>query len=1404
EAKGAAGQGFGGAYVSGGSESGQYNIFNLSAGEYVLTARAPGFGGATRNLTVANTDLFNVEMPTMTTGAKIVGTVTVTGSTRTLAQIAATDPEKPGYVRVFVNAWSPQTYQFGFAETLFLAADMDTLQATVILSTTVALKGLDAGTYTIDSFIAGSKGDFSPSVSNPKSATLAAGQPQVDFGTVAYVENTGRIDLTVKIPAGSSDFGNVMFFLKDVNSDWSESMSALGFDGVDLSVPSQASMSVAHGDQELEVVVTYLTTGASIKRRLSLKNGQISSQVLDFSVATQSYEIAGAITNKLTDPDFNTFAGIRVNGINDPPAGYPATYSTTTARVIATKRDFSSFATEVDVSIFDSVNSRIGFISDAGTYTIRGLTPGTWIVRTIDIKDEGGLIVAPAQEKTVTVIGQSVSGVDFSLTEGFTVSGALAYANSVEDARRYFITVRNSRGEIVRSTFTAIGDPLTGTPDNSVDYSFTNLPAGGFYTVTVQALTLPAKYSSRPLRVPDPATTPGGLQASMSNQNIELTLGGVIMGKLRDANSGLTFTSRNKDRLPKGFKIYAVANPWVDGGFAQLISTQSFMGVAVETRNLIDENGNFKLGPIITDAAYDLHIEQERWDFSQAAQGSINFTPVVKSGIVLVAGQTKDLGDIDLTQGVAVKGVVKDGAGNVLANLTVRGVPVGANTFVNEVRTDGSGAYKLWVSSALSKLYDITAAPRERSDEAGTSAASSVFAPQTIRVDLNRTMRADFRLNRAGLKMKGKIATSDGAPLSYPFGNDNVGFPGASVHLQPQGVAIVGKDPLGDIEVITGPDGSFNVPRLSTGVYIIRAASLGYSVKEATFSVSGGASNEVDIGTVTVTQGATVKGAILKVDPTVASGYSAPRKSEVFQVLAANQGFTEFVTGRLEVDPVTETITKYQITGFEPGVTYSIGLAAEGTGDLVFPQEGANVVFAQEESTATKSIDLTYKPNTVDIRADLKAQAIGSDEFVVTFMLSKPLRNQTDLDSDLDGIFVVSSYTKSGTLLSTPDSTGTLGSKELSTDRKKLTAIYTKAAGEGRFSVLVRARLSEKDAATGESILLEKVFDFYTNITLAANERISNMAGGSVALEAGQDENEKSELNFEPGTFTSTDTLTAAPTLQVDVGIRRSTSTNGGVGAGAASRGMMAAIRETMMLPNSVPEEMGEAMRALLASEVSVNPLSSFYEIFLPAGISTQLKRKAALTLTYDPTLVTTAALNTMNVFYYNTLTKQYSLEDNGKAIDATNKTITVNVDHFSTFVVLASTPVATSTTVFAGAGIEVYNFPNPFDLTTKTKSLNTNPGSGSFTSGQSITTEGTIIRFTLPAAVTGVVRIRIYDVTGDLIREIDNGELAGGAYYYQVWDGRNHAGKQVASGVYIGELSVAGQKKFFKMAVIR
>jgi hypothetical protein len=79
--------------------------------------------------------------------------------------------------------------------------------------------------------------------------------------------------------------------------------------------------------------------------------------------------------------------------------------------------------------------------------------------------------------------------------------------------------------------------------------------------------------------------------------------------------------------------------------------------------------------------------------------------------------------------------------------------------------------------------------------------------------------------------------------------------------------------------------------------------------------------------------------------------------------------------------------------------------------------------------------------------------------------------------------------------------------------------------------------------------------------------------------------------------------------------------------------------------------------------------------------------------------------------------------------------------------------------------------------------------------------TGSTTLRFELPRASS--VRLRILDVAGRVVRELDTSERSAGAHGV-VWDSRDGKGSPVAPGVYFAELSAGDARETQKLTLVR
>jgi hypothetical protein len=1407
----------GGAFINGGAITAPYSISGFDAGSYLLRANAQGFS-ATAPLTVVvvgTTAVTGQNFPNFGSGASITGTITATGA--------------PDGSQIYINAWSPGSFNFG-----------STVVYTSAGAAPYALNGLDTGaTYQLYANIngGGSNNNTQYDLTFP-----AGGFPIKVFPPSAAMNFTlapasGVVSGLIILRAGASDFLNVTIngiTLASPKPDEvgraftqiSTSLPNFSCGGLPTSSPSSSpvagfcpnSMSSAtflvtgENTNTLDIRFLHASSGQSTRQTLSIVNGSTVSFTADLRALT--YSIDGSLIDQITDPLFNTSDKIVANAPLIGPLGYPAGLSSTTARVVAVRQEIDTYGTTISTA-FNPVTSRVGFLVASGTFTIPNVPNGVYLVRTPDLRScSTCAIVAPSVGRLVTVSNASLSNVTLTLSDGYSVAGTIQLDGGMQDAAVFDIRILNRRQEVVRTATAYLGDVGLNQSAGSVDYAFTNLPAGEFYTMVVKGRNLPVKYAGRPIKFPDPALSPTGLQSNLTHQDVLLQRAAYIIGRLKDNATGERIGALNAGLLAPNFAISATANPWVEGGYVTVASSMS--------NRPIEADGYFRVGPLVPDVSYDLRLAQATWDPNFLASGSQNYAPVTVSGIKPTSGEIRDVGTVGLGQGQSVTGVVRSTTtGLALGNIKVTARPsFGGDALVVQTFTNSAGSYSLWVSSLVSNQFNLTAAPRD-----GNQASDGNYYGTVVlsNVNLQTQTTADFLLTPLAAVVTGQLVVADaatGGALSYPFG-DKRGFPSGAINLQPVGV--VPNNPLGDIEAATDERGFFTVPGLSSGVYSLHATSLGYAVYNATVQVSGAtfhiflgsntASNDLPGGVLTLLRGATATGRILKSDG------SAPNSSEVVGVAAANFGSGEFVVGSVETDPVARTVNAYTISGFKPGVSYSIVLLSGSNGkEVSFPAEGAGVLFSAAESTTTKTINLTYRPAALDCLGTAKALDAARSRFQVKIDCLKPLRQETAADDDLTTILTLSTFTSLGAALAAPNGAGVLNNPSNSTNRRQLTAIYTLAPLETRFSMRIRASASEVDPRTGSNFAIDKVFDFYAGLDSSADGRATNINGGSVGLNpSAQDEllglDERSRIDLPPGAFgEGADSLpdasvTAKATTTVNVSMTKGRDQQLAKALSIAAQGFAPAALSVADVPAAFPAEMWSAMsqyrtQASTTQVGGANPLSAFYSIFLPAGIRHQLKQRADLTLSYSLATSTGTADDKIQVWFYNATLGRFVLENTNRRLDPVNKTVTVSVDHFSTFVVLDTPPVLVVNGSFGGADIAVANFPNPSDCTVHSNIAKNSTLFGG--GGVHNPFLGTMIRTSIPSGDAAELKFNIYTVAGEKIRTIANGVQTAGRTYYTNWDCKNDDGRVIASGVYIGEAIHGTRRKFFKIAIIK
>lgn len=1346
----------------------RYQLYGLAPGQWTFRAQVQGYRSQSISVNISTSDVYGgttdyADFATFTAGGGVTGTVQVIGDTTNLGSSSGggscCGTQGPaGTFSLFVNAWSPTSYQ-GAWKTVYIATHPTTSSAAYTLT------GLDDGTYQVYSFLSG----FQMEPPGQKVVTVSNGVGSLDL---TFRKLSGRIDINLSLP-GDSDPTKVSYEVQ-LDQRYGNGGDPNQTSGGNLSgyfVTTSTSVT-GLGTGLYRVIVEDKTPGHGLRKEVAVSviNGVTSTVNIDLNQT--SFSISGTVS----------FQGSLI---------LPSTWSVTVSSADGLNA-VTSTASLVQVFSFPLPEHFYGsdvkptkstiLIPDGNgnaTFNVPGLLPGTYLVRVQEDLNPpmnfGGPGSSGSQPEFATtnqvanITNGSVSGVALTLSNGVELSGTISRPDSDTDTRAFRLTLRRSDN---LSVFTS---SATSTGAGTASYKFQHLAAGD-YILEVQEQTyqtsgggttsgamsfIPPKYAVAPKRI-----TIGG---SSVTQDISLQKAGVIVGQLRDSDSNTLITSNNKSQfLPSNFYVNAQANPWFEGGYASAEwDHNGGNGIGISSTT-----GQFSIYRVIPDLFYDVSFRRSEGglDDQSAAKGQKAYAALVKGGIRVTEGQTVDLGIVDLKQGVSISGIVKDVEGTPLSNIRVQAIPSitqgGDNKWqlTVEAFTNDKGQYVLQGVDRDKLYYDVVAAPRFEAGDLLSTLGGKKYGTETLQmIDVTKASareNVDFALTEANGVLSGKVVTIDGGALQEPF-NESGNFTQnvARVVLHQEGAVSSNDDPLGEIEEVTDTQGNFSINTLKPGSYVMRVISVGYVTYKKNVVVSAG---QTSVGTITLEKGASVSGTITKPDG------SNPSTDEVNMVVGVDEDFQEFVFGSVKSNKDANIVTGYTLTGFKTGLNYSL-MIISGSDDLL--EAKSNLVFSA--STETKTINLLYRPAPPTVFA---TQSRVGNQVTIRFFSTHKFRNLTPDDSDLSKIVTLTS------------GKGAITTQSMSSSRDTITVVYDIPSNESSFKVRLNftSIIVDPDSASGANFTFDKEFHFFGGVGRMRRVSIANATGGNAKMEGipmGE--------NFTSGCFS------VDRSSRVEVILLSATSlddlSGGAPAAAPAARAQSVMGAAQRLGPAAYPSE---SLFKAVNLAPAVSPFSDFYEILLPAGISHTLKKEALLTLHYDSSVTDPSKIN---VYYFDPGNNVFLLEANKRVVDTKNKTITVAVTHASTFVVLQNNAAVVGANDYTGQEIFVYNFPNPFNLKTKTVSLNNAPSAPTQTIG------GTMIKYALPVGKTGTVKIEIYTMVGELVRTITQDSPTGGTYYYVEWNGKNDAGKNVASGVYLARMTLnGGEEKFFKMAVIK
>jgi hypothetical protein len=251
----------------------------------------------------------------------------------------------------------------------------------------------------------------------------------------------------------------------------------------------------------------------------------------------------------------------------------------------------------------------------------------------------------------VRVATADATGQTLGVIDGYDVKGTIRIGSAqVPAGRPVMLRLKNTAG-------TVVSEQAVDISAGSVDFTISRIPDGD-YVLSAEDDQYPKAFSSKNVRVIVSGASPDPLF-------VDLLQPAQIRGKLRLKSSLTLVTSRNFDQyLSSNFSIQAQANPWFSGGSYQA------------NQPIVDADGNFVIAA--NPGKYDVVFEAfEPLTPAEISQGKKQFVPLRLPGIDVAAGQSLDLGVVDLQEGGVVHGTVKDRAGHPLPNIPVLGYPSG-------------------------------------------------------------------------------------------------------------------------------------------------------------------------------------------------------------------------------------------------------------------------------------------------------------------------------------------------------------------------------------------------------------------------------------------------------------------------------------------------------------------------------------------------------------------------------------------------------------------------------------------------------------------------------------------------------------------------------------------------------
>lgn len=1024
---------WGGGSVEVGQTQGTFQINSALEGTYTVEVQVMGYKTSTVSGVVVtagqDADLGSINI---SQGGTISGTITISGDTTSYQMYMGDDGSQP--IWLWIDAWSPDSNGWSGTQVQ--------IPRGVNQSVSYTVGGLGAGTYEIHSWM----GEGYEQTPIPLTATLVGDTSNVTGVDMSFAPYSGQVTGTVS--GTGLDMSKVV--VRAMKAGW----------GWQSPVTAQPS---GDGSYTLTDLGTseYILEVNEYSNSADMMNGAPPQPTGNFGTEIIRVPVTNGETTSGQNVTLST-GGVITGTVSLEP-GYSGTVNFNTDLV-----GKMVTAIPMKTAMMGGSTMFMGPIMPDGTYAISGLGSGAYSVSpptelTVQIFDPSAQMMQAAFEPDIAADGQMVtvsagqtkSGVDFVLSDGYSVSGTLTLPE-VQTGNDWDyvceLELRHPRKAGMGRHMPVFVKDFNGTKT----YSFTlEHVMDGDYVIQAWTNNYTVAYQNISVNGSD-----------VAGANLELKKGANITGTLINAGNGQAVTPSD------GIMVRCEAYPWVEGSWRETRQDPW------STSRFEDQGGVYTGAFTLANLPAGTYVVTVQAENGMKQNGAKNYIGIRKAGVVVpeTSGASVDIGTMELREGVSISGTVTSAStGALLGNIDVEARPVDSKDGATSAfaTTDSKGIYTIYGVDPNVKYYTVVA---------GSRPDFMQFIPVTwgevkknVEVTSSGLTGLDFALPAANATLSGTIHKTGSSPWTLPF-MDDADMPAPFVLLQKQGE--VYSDPMAGIETIGEPSDSdtsaFSVSGIVPGTYNLKIFSRGYTTKIVKGIVIAEGSNVISTP-LEMVEGGTVSGTVVMDDGTY------PTTSEVSEVVAVSADLEVLIFGTLTSNEASREVSAYSVSGLEAGKSYMLVFVNDG-------DKGAGDIHVMPDPVQAGD---TYNAVIGDNAPIITARAIKNDDGTFSIGIFS-----TSILNDASASNILSLSQGGGSLSST-----------LSADKTQISATYTPDAGDTIFILSFTAHYGTNNTEVSTSL------SYDVNATAWNQGTVNTLLGGSVSMGQG----DKSQVFLEAG-----------------------------------------------------------------------------------------------------------------------------------------------------------------------------------------------------------------------------------------------------------------------------------------------